>query len=194
MAPYKGRTCAVCGATFDATYGAQRTCGRVCGGVLNARESGRHRQAWPSSRVAIRNCVHCNVLFAARGGRTICSEDCARERTTQQTSASIMRRYRTDPEFRDRVNARAQARRADKLGLGSTRITLSYLMQRDKGRCGICRKPVRAKRGPMRPSVDHIVPLTNKGRHELANVQLAHYRCNLSKNNRGGGEQLLLVG
>lgn len=46
----------------------------------------------------------------------------------------------------------------------------------------------------MRPSIDHIVPLSQGGTHELANVQLAHYRCNLSKNNRGSGEQLLLIG
>jgi 5-methylcytosine-specific restriction endonuclease McrA len=90
--------------------------------------------------------------------------------------------------------ARAHARRADKLGLGDLKITIAYLVQRDKGRCGICRKPVRAKQGPRRASLDHIIPLSRGGTHTLANVQLAHYVCNLSKNNRGGGEQLLLVG
>jgi 5-methylcytosine-specific restriction endonuclease McrA len=84
--------------------------------------------------------------------------------------------------------------------MASVAVLLTYLIKRDHGRCGICHQPVRAKTGPMRPSIDHIIPLVplragdERGMHELANVQLAHLRCNLSKNNRGGGEQLLLVG
>jgi 5-methylcytosine-specific restriction endonuclease McrA len=92
------------------------------------------------------------------------------------------------------VLAKAHARRADKLGLGSKQVLLSYLIKRDRGRCGICHRPVRAKRGPMRPSIDHIIPLSKGGTHELENVQLSHYRCNESKGNRGSGEQLLLIG
>ena len=103
-------------------------------------------------------------------------------------------RYYTNPKYRDGVLASGHARRAHKLGLGNVRVTLTYLIQRDKGRCGICGGVVRAKRGPMRPSIDHITPLASGGRHELSNVQLSHYRCNLSKNKRGGGEQLLLLG
>lgn len=109
-------------------------------------------------------------------------------------SARIMQRYHSDPTFRDEVIARSEARRAGRLGLGDLHVTIAYLRRRDRNRCGICRKPVRAKTGPMRPSMDHIIPLSRGGTHELANVQLAHYRCNLAKHNGGGGEQLLLVG
>lgn len=42
--------------------------------------------------------------------------------------------------------------------------------------------------------MDHVIPLTKGGNHELANVRLAHLRCNVSKGNRGGNEQLLLIG
>jgi 5-methylcytosine-specific restriction endonuclease McrA len=111
-----------------------------------------------------------------------------------------MARYHSDPEFRDQVLASAHLRRADRLGadvgldIRTKRDLVAYLIKRDKGRCGICHKPVRAKKGPMRPSVDHIIPLSVSRDHSLANLQLAHYRCNLSKNNRAGGEQLLLVG
>lgn len=73
-------------------------------------------------------------------------------------------------------------------------MLLAYLIVRDHGKCGICRKPVRARKGPRMPSIDHIVPLSLGGSTELANVQLAHLWCNQSKNNRGGGEQLLLFG
>lgn len=106
-----------------------------------------------------------------------------------------MLRYYSDSAFRDEVIARSHARRGDKLGLGDQKVTIAYLMQRDGRRCGICRKPVRGKRGTGRgPSLDHIIPLSRGGRHEPTNVQLAHLDCNLSKNCRGGGEQLLLVG
>jgi 5-methylcytosine-specific restriction endonuclease McrA len=44
------------------------------------------------------------------------------------------------------------------------------------------------------PTVDHIVPLDAGGDDTRANVQLAHRRCNSQKGNRGGGEQLRLVG
>jgi 5-methylcytosine-specific restriction endonuclease McrA len=105
-----------------------------------------------------------------------------------------MKRYHSDPEFKDRVLSNSHNRKARKLGLGSAAVTLGYLMKRDGQRCGICRKLIRAKTGPMRASIDHIVPLSRGGTHELANIQVAHYRCNLRKHNGGGDEQLLLFG
>jgi hypothetical protein len=107
-------------------------------------------------------------------------------------------RYRTDPTYRDQVIATAHARRAHALGLGDARITISYLRKRDHNRCGICHQPVRAKRGPRGPSIDHVIPLKPKsgsaGTHTLANVQLAHLHCNRVKHNGGSGEQLALLG
>lgn len=45
---------------------------------------------------------------------------------------------------------------------------------------------------PMSASLDHIVPLSQGGSHTYNNVQLAHLRCNLTKNNNilPQGEQL----
>lgn len=180
------RACEVCGDGYKPTYPDQRTCGRACG--KKVRQSPPKTTGWPSTRVDIRDCGHCGKVFVARRGRKYCSEECGNPKHI------IGRRYHSDTAFRDQVNARAHARRASKLGLGNSLITLTYLAERDRGRCGICRKPVRAKRGPMRPSLDHIVPVSRGGTHALDNVQLAHYRCNLSKNNGGGGEQLLLIG
>jgi 5-methylcytosine-specific restriction endonuclease McrA len=149
------------------------------------------RTKWPASRVYFPECVICGTVFTARTSRQrACTAECRRRAGIQST----LDRYHNDDTFRDLVLSRAHARRADKLGLATAAVLLSYLVKRDRGRCGICHKPVRAKRGPMRPSIDHIIPLNCGGTHELTNVQLAHYRCNLSKNDRGGGEQLLLVG
>lgn len=202
---YRERTCEVCSVPYRPTYPAQRTCGRACGAEL------QHRNGKPRGRLC-RRCGERSVTVASSGhscdtcreqlsqahdcdvcGKSFvpavanqkrCSPSCAIIAANRATSAYIAERYRTDPGFRDRVLSAAHARRADKLGLASSVILLGYLMKRDRSRCGICRKPVRTQKGPMRPSIDHIVPLSSGGKHELANVQLAHYRCNLSKNNR----------
>ena len=47
---------------------------------------------------------------------------------------------------------------------------------------------------PEAASVDHIVPLSLGGDDTKANIQLAHFGCNCRKRNRGGGEQLRLIG
>lgn len=198
----KLRTCEVCEAIYRPTYSGQHTCGRTCGVELRRREYGTAGK-WlaahgPASKIYIRNCDECGTLFVSRyAGRKRCSDTCSDAANTRNIIANITRRYRTDPAFRDRVITAAQNRRADKLGIEQITTTAeltAYLMSRDRGRCGICRKPVRARTGPMKPSIDHILPLSAGGKHELSNVQLVHYRCNLSKNNRGSGEQLLLVG
>jgi 5-methylcytosine-specific restriction endonuclease McrA len=105
-----------------------------------------------------------------------------------------MRRYYSDPEFRDLVLSESHNRHAARLGLATIKSPaslISYLMERDHRRCGICGEPIRAKTGPRRPSIDHIIPKSRGGEHELANLQAAHYVCNLSKGNRGGGQVLL---
>ncbi|MFI6594983.1 HNH endonuclease [Nonomuraea sp. NPDC050536] len=76
-------------------------------------------------------------------------------------------------------------------------VRFSEIAERDKWTCGLCRKrvaPALAWPDPMSPSLDHVIPLTKGGLHDPANVQLAHLQCNTRKNNRGGGEQLALIG
>lgn len=46
----------------------------------------------------------------------------------------------------------------------------------------------------MAPTIDHVIPISHGGDDTKANVQLAHFGCNNRKSNRGGGEQLALVG
>jgi 5-methylcytosine-specific restriction endonuclease McrA len=96
-------------------------------------------------------------------------------------------RYHSDPEFRDRTLSKIQNRRVSRLGLAtitSPTALIAYLVERDHGICGICDLPVDQDRGPMRPSIDHIVSLSNGGEHVTENLQLAHYRCNLRKGAR----------
>lgn len=71
------------------------------------------------------------------------------------------------------------------------------VFERDGWRCQLCgckcdRKAAWPDAGAA--SVDHIVPLSVGGKHEMRNVQTAHLGCNWSKNSRGVGDQLRLVG
>jgi 5-methylcytosine-specific restriction endonuclease McrA len=168
---------------------------------LKREITGSHPAEQPiACMVWIRNCDQCKRLFPARRRTQVtCSRDCSKARSNRLTSEALTKRYHSDPDYRDSVLARSHARHAHDLGLDSHLIAegyglLTYLIRRDHGRCGICHKAVRAKSGPMRPGIDHIVPLSRGGTHELANLQLSHHWCNLSKNNRGSGAQLLLVG
>ncbi len=140
-----------------------------------------------------RLCVECGLEFETRHGhQKLCgSEECRKAYQNKRVSASIMRRYYADDAFRDEVISRAQSRRATKLGLGGAKITVRYLLERDFWRCGICGRKIKSFD---QASIDHIVPLSVGGLHELANVQASHRKCNYAKGNRGGGEQTRLVG
>lgn len=146
----------------------------------------------PTQRIT-KTCCECGNQFeTGRLNQILCgSDECKRTYGNRYTSAYIMRRYYHEPEFRDKTLALTNARRADKLGLGSRRITIGYLLNRDNHRCGICHTRIRTHDDA---SLDHIIPLSKGGPHSLENVQAAHKRCNYAKGARGGNEQLLLVG
>ena len=70
-------------------------------------------------------------------------------------------------------------------------ITLSKLIERDKGICKLCGRKVNETdytyindtfiAGNDYPSIDHIKPLSKGGVHQWDNVQLAHRLCNSIK-------------
>ena len=63
-------------------------------------------------------------------------------------------------------------------------INEKKLYLRDGWMCQICKKRVDKRfkyPNPMCASMDHIVPLYKGGSHTYKNVQLAHLRCNFSK-------------
>lgn len=80
----------------------------------------------------------------------------------------------------EQAREKSAMRRAAKRNLPTEHIAIASLYLRDKGRCGICKKPV----GRATASIDHIIPLSRGGSHTYGNVQLAHLICNLR---RGAG-------
>ena len=99
---------------------------------------------------------------------------------------------------RGRANFRRRCRRFGVPYDGT--IKAHDIHERDGWRCHICCRKVRHDWSvwahPRNPTLDHIVPLSEPGSpgHVRSNVATACYGCNTSKGNRGGGEQLALVG
>lgn len=97
----------------------------------------------------------------------------------------------------ERRRRRVNRRRRRIEGIATEPYTLAGIAERDRFRCGICRKRVamtKAVPHPKAPTIDHVIPLDDDGDDTRANVQLAHFICNSRKGNRGGGEQLAFVG
>lgn len=145
--------------------------------------------------------------------RAGCCEDCGQP--TDRASRAVPRRRcrKCDARRRDpQTNRFISTLKADQAPPGErpfgpawTRrrgqwpdnFTALDIFERDKWVCGICRKKIdRSLRYPHRMSatLDHVVPVIEGGIDSRANVRPAHLSCNSSRNHRGGGEQLLLLG
>lgn len=75
-------------------------------------------------------------------------------------------------------------------------IAIEMLGHRDGWRCHLCRKGVRAELrvpDPAAPTFDHLVPVSDGGTDDPANLRLAHLGCNSKRGNRGT-VQLMLIG
>ena len=85
------------------------------------------------------------------------------------------------------------------------RALTAYIAERDGTNCGICGRKVRmhyksgstGTKSGLGPSVDHIIPrsIAPELASDLANLRLAHWKCNRERNTSlTGTEQLALVG
>lgn len=181
------RKCEVCSKSFRRTYGAQRTCGRACGVTLRQKVTRSMAVAVPRVVRTSPTCVVCARVFVGNGRRKYCSLRCQLDRNVAKANARVTDLYR-------------MASAAGHSGKHWRRLLVGYLRERDGDKCKICRRVIRfdLRSGPRGhdsgPSVDHVVPRSQGGSDELANLRLAHWGCNRQRNNRGGNEQLLLFG
>lgn len=185
------RTCPICGKQYHPTSGKQKTCSRECARTLCPTKP-------KSCLVYFSDCSICGRTFTARTARRgLCGdEDCRRE-------AHRRRRNERYPELKPRVLRHSHARRARLAGVETEQVVPWRVYERDKWRCKIkpclfggkpVRRKARGKRDPLMASLDHVIPIAQGGTHTYGNVQCSHYRCNLSKSDGGGGEQLMLIG
>lgn len=172
------RTCAWCARDFTTTDVRQRYCSKSCGAKKRLT-----RTSTPIPWVTCR----CGRWIIARGGRKFCSPQCRNNQP--DNAARIMALYRSALASIDVPQA----------CMWRAKLT-EYLAHRDGTRCGICGRTVdltlpSGPRGDDRgPSIDHIQPRSRGGTDDLSNLRLTHWACNRQRGNRGGNEQLRLVG
>ena len=128
-----------------------------------------------------RTCMMCGAVFlvGAKPHRAVPSKTCSSE-CSQQRQLTKARSYQTR-----------------KAGAFVEPVIPARIFERDNWRCHICRRKIRSTTKwphPRSASLDHLIPLTRGGLHEPANVATACLGCNSTKGNRGGNEQLLLIG
>lgn len=183
MAPY-ARDCEVCGTSFRPTYQSkgqkQRTCSRPCGRIVR---SAPYVKRGKTCKVYFPTCT-CGKVFAARNSRhKLCSYRCR----INDTGSRLRDLYR-------------MAARQGAAGARWRNLLVGYLRERDGDRCPLCRKTIRfdlksGPRGDRRgPSVDHVVPRSQGGSDDPANLRLTCWGCNHTRSAKGGGEQLALIG
>lgn len=98
-----------------------------------------------------------------------------------------------------RADGRDRRRAAQRAAATGELVYRKRIFERDDWRCQLCKRKVRRDVDVMHdlaPTLDHILPIHEGGKHEPANVQCAHRICNSLKGARvhGVGEQLRLVG
>lgn len=200
--------CERCGATFTRRMYAEEP-RRYC----SARCRADARRVWTGC-----TCGHCGRAFLSVERSRYCTDRCeAHARRLQQLPATPAprlfsmgwcRRCSTPFVVPDQPGAycshrcmkgdEKDRRRAAQRGAVAT-VYRRRIFERDQWTCQLCGRKVKRDAvapHPLSPTIDHIVPLSEGGAHEPANVQCAHFKCNVDKGARvaGAGEQLRLIG
>jgi 5-methylcytosine-specific restriction endonuclease McrA len=78
-----------------------------------------------------------------------------------------------------------------------SKVKIRELCKQQKWKCSLCGKLLEQqhpKNHPMRITVDHVIPVSLGGSHDLHNLAAAHRICNIKKGNRSlGPEQLRMI-
>jgi 5-methylcytosine-specific restriction endonuclease McrA len=144
--------------------------------------------------------------YRAKNREAIADRDLGRGRASTPESREKRRvatreRYASDPQYRARVLADRQRRRARRFARERGAVTsvellpLSWqdLAARDGWGCYICGGTCDpsdfdgasfGRRGPTYPTLDHVTPISAGGEHSEANARLACSKCNSSKGRR----------
>jgi 5-methylcytosine-specific restriction endonuclease McrA len=178
-AKYRARELAKAKAKYAASLEARRALMRARYGVNQAQRNEQQRQRYAADPERIRA-----LNRKYRAARI----DEFRERDREYGKAYQSRH----PERFHAIHQRASlTRRALKADAFIEAIDALTVFDRDEGVCGICHHRVDPA---SKWHIDHVVPLSKGGVHSYANVQLAHARCNLSKQAKLPDRPMIILG
>jgi HNH endonuclease len=173
LAAPESRTCEWCGESYQSKQRRPSNyCSRTC---KDAAKNARIAAALEASKPTDRRCMHCGNQLPQRmrADAIFCSVRC-------NESAHALQR-----KLRGRTGEE-----------GKPGYLRAFIAERDRWRCGICKKPVDRQRrhpDPLGASLDHVIPVSEGGTNDPWNLRLTHLRCNLGRRNQGGGEQLAML-
>jgi 5-methylcytosine-specific restriction endonuclease McrA len=130
-----------------------------------------------------------HIELKPKAPRRVCHcKVCGRERQEGQRWLKFCTYHCWVADNADRVNQLyALACQRNAAGAGWRLNLIGYLRERDGDRCQICHRMIRdfsLPSGPKGdptgngPSIDHLIPRSQGGSDELANLRLTHWRCN----------------
>lgn len=171
----KKRPCTGCGKLLAYAHLEMPRC-RDCGPARKSEVRIRAERRARSAARGVRRqrnlvsgcCVDCGSWWVSFHQSTRC-KDCADHRVTDGMKAAKRRRKEREKGFK------------------LTKFRRLAIFERDDWTCRICHAPIDRSAtapSPLAASIDHRVPLSVGGKHELANLQAAHFRCNVRKGNR----------
>ena len=112
-------------------------------------------------------CAHCSAPFITATNSLTCSTACG------LASRENM------------LRAKGHRYRARKRDAYVSNVNPAHIFERDGWKCHVCGGQIdrRARRTPLAPSLDHVIPLANGGTHEPSNVWACHLGCNSLRGN-----------
>jgi hypothetical protein len=178
------RPCAICEGIFEPVQTNQRLCGRrEC-----SLEDGRRKSLafYRIERAALgptltKQCKQCALPFTVERtngcGCKLCSS-CAK--------ANAWISHRDNKTHRDR---------ARKANVPYVSVSRAAVIAKYGRKCWICRRLIQVKPESLAESfsLDHVVPLSLGGWHNLTNVRPAHHRCNSLRGNEYKGQLMLTM-
>ena len=187
---FKWKNCRECRTQFVVTRGRKQFCCRDCSYTFKSKLAQERAVSNPKPKMCkvwFPSCVECDRVFCARSPSTRrCSYQCR----IANDSIRVIDLYAASTE----VGADGKKWR---------KLLIGYLRERDgdKCQCG-CRRTIqfdlpsgpKGHKSGMGASVDHIIPRSLGGGNEMANLRLLTWKCNRRRGNRGGNEQLALIG
>jgi 5-methylcytosine-specific restriction endonuclease McrA len=156
--------CGICSRNFISTDVRHLYCSETCGGL--------------AKKIAWRKVKRQRVLNGL----------CARHGNPGQCAACQARNFSKSSKRRGSGGAKHVTK---------SKIKIRQLCEQQKWKCSLCGGRISLKYknpDPLSISVDHVIPVSLGGTHDLANLRIAHRGCNIKKGNRSlGPEQLRMM-